>query len=170
MIFIFPWPSIIVYQLRHFALRIHHLTITSGSCAPRRHREPHLRIIPKAPCLFSLQEMCLHHSCNRELNPSLDQFLKHVLSRLRQGRCLWVLLVGILGSSFVPPWHLYRPSMQTPPWNWRGHLIVTLVALNALLIWEPHCVEPSHVSKRVLRLMRLSLQRLSPYSFVTLMT
>ena len=103
MIFIFPCTSIIVYQFRHFVSRIHHLTITSNSCALRRHREPLLRIIPKAPCLFSLQDMCLHHSCNRELNPSLDQFLKHVLSRLRQGRSLLVLLDGILVNSFVLP-------------------------------------------------------------------
>ena len=115
MLFIFPCITIIAYQLHRFASRIHHSIITSNSCALRQHRELHLRILPTALSLLSIKEMCQHHSCIRVLSPSLDQFLKRVLSRLRLGRSLWVLLDGKLVSSFVPPWHLFQPSMQTLP-------------------------------------------------------
>ena len=115
MLFILPCITIIAYQLHRFASRIHHSIITSNSCALRRHRELHFRILPTALSLLSIKEMCQHHSYIRVLSPSLDRFLKHVLSRLRLGRSLLVLLDGKLVSSFVPPWHLFQPLTQTLP-------------------------------------------------------
>ena len=88
MLFILPCITIIAYQLHRFASRIHHSIVTSNSCALRRHRELHFRILPTALSLLSIKEMCQHHSYIRVLSPSLDQFLKHVLSRLRLGRSL----------------------------------------------------------------------------------